>query len=327
MSKTVIITGALGFIGGHTAKVFKESGWTVIGIDRCFTILESQHYLDQCIIDDFARAHDFKSIISKSQTIVHCAGTSLVGPSIANPGEYYNNNSCKTSIMMDRLGQHQWSGSVIFSSSAAVYGIPNHQKSIPENNKKNPISPYGWSKLFSEQIIRDHCKAHKIKGLALRYFNACGAATDNTLGHIEDDSHMIPRVLSAYQNDRSFMLYGDDYTTADGTCIRDYLHVIDIARAHLVAAELIDGQYQDGEFDAFNLGTGKGHSNREIIAACQQIVDDKIDVQVVERRAGDPDMLVANSNRFQKKFKWKPLYSDLETIVKTAWTWQQKYKI
>lgn len=324
MNKSVVITGAMGFIGGHTAKVFKQAGYHVVGVDREATVPESAHYIDQLLMDEFVDIAPLAALINQSDAIIHCAGTSLVGPSITNPGEYYNNNSAKTNLMMDKLAKFQYDGKIVFSSSAATYGVPANSSNILEDDAKNPISPYGWSKLFCEYIIKDHCLAHGMRGIALRYFNACGCDPDTTLGHVEDDTHMVPRVLSAYHNNRAFSLYGNDYATADGTCVRDYLHVMDIAWAHLEAVCLADAM-QAGEFRAYNLGTGQGYSNREIIAACERAVDDKIGVVIGPRREGDPDMLVANSDRFQTDTAWRPRFSDIDTIVGTAWQWQQRY--
>ena len=324
MTKRVVITGATGFIGSHTAKVFKQAGYHVIGVDRTTTIPESAQYIDQLFFDDFADITPMAAVVNEVDAVVHCAGTSLVGPSIKDPGEYYNNNSAKTNLMMDKLSKLNYKGKIVFSSSAATYGVPTVSDNIVEHSEKNPISPYGWSKLFCEYIIKDHCLAHNMRGIALRYFNACGCDPDTTLGHVEDDTHMIPRVLSAYHNDKAFTLYGNDYATPDGTCIRDYLHVMDIAWAHLEAVCLADTM-QANEFRAYNLGTGRGYSNREIVTACEHAVKDLIGVVTGPRRMGDPDRLVANSDRFQKDTAWKPRFSDIDTIVETAWRWQQRY--
>lgn len=321
-NKTVIITGALGFIGGHTAKLFKAAGWQVIGVDREHTIPEAASFVDILLIDDFVNVVPHVATPQVS-AIVHCAGTSLVGPSMSNPGLYYNNNCAKTNSMMDELARNQWPGTLVFSSSAAVYGMPKIGSDIHEQDEKNPISPYGWSKLFCERIIEDHCRAHGLKGVALRYFNACGCDPAGMLGHVQDATHLIPRILSAYQNGRYFVINGDDYNTPDKTCIRDYLHVMDIAQAHLIAAE--QGQsYNLGEFRAYNLGTGRGYSIKEVISACEKTLNNPINLSVGPRRAGDPDSLVANSDLFQKDTPWLPTHSNIETIVLTAWNWQKK---
>lgn len=324
--KTVIITGALGFIGSHTAKLFKSLGYHVIGIDRAATIPVASQFLDQMFLDDFVDMAAVAAVVNDAQAIVHCAGSSLVGPSISDPTEYYNNNSAKTNKMMHDLAKRKWHGTVVFSSSAATYGIPAENRDIYETDPQNPISPYGWSKLFCEKIIKDHCYAHDMKGIALRYFNACGCDPDGKLGHVEDDTHIIPSILRAYHNHQTFKLNGNDYDTPDGTCIRDYLHVSDIAWAHLVAVEKAN-EFDQGQFRAYNLGTGRGYSNREIIDACQQAVNDEIGVIIGPRRIGDPDKLVANSDLFRQTTSWLPIHSDLDTIVRTSWAWQKNHPI
>lgn len=319
--KTVIITGALGFIGSHTAKVFKSAGYYVIGIDRFATIPTAAQYLDQLMVGDFVSTIEAAINSTVVTAIVHCAGTSLVGPSIKDPGEYYNNNAAKTNTMMTILANIGWKGTIVFSSSAATYGVPV-QVPIREFDAKIPVSPYGWSKLFCERIIEDHCTAAKMRGIALRYFNAAGCDPDGTLGHVVNDSHMIPRVLSAYQQGMPFTLYGENYLTPDGTCIRDYLHVMDIAAAHLEAVVLAD-TLPPASFLVYNLGTGHGYSNSEIIETCEEVVNGIINCEVGPCRPGDPAKLVADSSQFQKDTPWSPKYSDINTIVRTAWNWQK----
>ena len=323
MLKKVIITGAMGFIGSHTAKIFKEAGYKVIGIDYHATIPEAAKFLDQWLSDDFVSMTAPAALINEVDAIVHCAGTSLVGPSIADPYTYYWNNASKTNEALEKLHAKGWTGKIVFSSSAATYGIPNTNRQLVETDLKNPISPYGQSKLFCEHIIQDHCRAHGFRGIALRYFNACGCDSDGDLGHVVDDTHMIPRVLSAYRQGVPFSLYGNDYNTPDGTCIRDYLHVTDIALAHLESVCLAESM-QAGEFRAYNLGTGQGYSNKEIIQSCSWAVREKIDFRVVARREGDPDYLVANSDLFQKDTAWRPINSNINNIVATAWAWESK---
>lgn len=319
MSKRVVITGAFGFIGSHTAKTFKEAGYYVIGVDRTITIPEAAHYIDNMLIADYTDVAATAAKTNNADAIIHCAGTSLVGPSMTNPGEYYNNNVSKTNILLDQL--HGWPGKIVFSSSAATYG--NYcSNPISESSDQEPMNPYGWSKLMCEQVIADHCNAHGYKGIALRYFNACGADAGGALGHTIDATHIIPRILSAYQNKKPFVLNGNDYDTSDGTCIRDYLHVTDIAMAHLESVCLAES-FNPGRFEAYNLGTGHGYSNKEIINACSQTVGEKIDVEIGPRREGDPDKLVAESIKFKTLTSWRPRNSTIENIVATAWQWQK----
>ena len=324
MKNKVIITGAMGFIGSHTAKIFKQSGYYVIGVDHKQTIPQAANFLHQLLIDDFVDITATSAVLNNVDAIVHCAGTSLVGPSVKDPYTYYWNNSSKTNTLLEKLRQRQWTGKFIFSSSAATYGVPKENRQLRETDHQQPISPYGHSKLFCEQIIQSHCRAHGFKGVALRYFNAAGCDGDNQLGHVVDDTHMIPRVLSAHRLGKPFILYGDDYQTADGTCVRDYLHVSDIARAHLESVCLAETM-QNREFRAYNLGTGQGHSNKEIIQACRHAVKQDIKYVVNDRRFGDPDYLVANSDLFQQDTAWKPIDSDIKNIVSTAWAWEQKH--
>jgi UDP-glucose-4-epimerase GalE len=324
MKNKVIITGAMGFIGSHTAKVFKESGYHVIGVDHKPTIPKASRYLDQLFADDFVEITAAAAIVNNVDAIIHCAGSSLVGPSIEDPYTYYWNNSSKTNELLEKLQTKGWQGKIVFSSSAATYGIPESNTQLYESDLQLPISPYGQSKLFCERIIADHCRAHGFKGIALRYFNASGCDADGTLGHVVDDTHMIPRVLSAYRRGELFTLYGDDYNTTDGTCIRDYLHVTDIALAHLEAVCFAETM-NNGDFKAYNLGTGQGKSNKEIIWACNWATREKINFVTGPRRIGDPDYLVANSDLFQKDTTWRPMNSDIENIVATAWMWEKKY--
>ena len=324
MNNKVIITGAMGFIGSHTAKVFKEYGYHVIGVDNKLTIPQASRYMDQLLVDDFVEITAAAATVNNVDAIIHCAGSSLVGPSIEDPYTYYWNNSSKTNDLLERLWTRGWHGKIVFSSSAATYGVPQGNRQLYETDLQSPISPYGQSKLFCEKIIQDHCRAHGFTGIALRYFNACGCDSDGTLGHVIDDTHMIPRVLSAYRQGKMFTLNGDDYSTPDGTCIRDYLHVTDIARAHLESVCLAE-TFHPGEFRAYNLGTGEGKSNKEIIWACNWAVREKINFTVGPRRIGDPDYLVANSDRFQQDTAWRPENSDIENIVATTWAWEKKY--
>lgn len=322
MNKIVVITGATGFIGSHTAKVFKQAGYQVIGVDLTFTIPESTKFLDQILVADFVDVATVAIDQNQADAVIHCAGTSLVGPSISDPYTYYWNNSSKTNKLFDQLTKIGWRGKFVFSSSAAIYGIPNSNQQLFETDQQQPINPYGQSKLFCEHIIKDHCRAHGFKGIALRYFNAAGCDADKDLGHIANDTHMIPRVLSAHRTGQTFNLYGDDYHTPDGTCIRDYLHVTDIAQAHLEAVCLAESM-KSGEFRAYNLGTGQGHSNKEIVDVCSRVVGQEIDFKYGPRRLGDPDYLVANSALFQNDTSWSPRNSSIENIVATAWGWER----
>jgi len=318
---TVIITGALGFIGSHTAKAFKQAGYRVIGIDREFTIKEGTQFIDELIIDDFVNIAAFSAQDKKACAIVHCAGTSLVGPSIDNPSEYYDNNVFKTNTMLSDLVKNDWCGIIVFSSSAAVYGN-NYTRPWLEQDIKDPISPYGRSKLMCEQIIEDHCRAYGFKGIALRYFNACGCDADGNLGNIWNDSHLIPRVVQSVLENNTIIINGNDFSTTDGTCIRDYLHVSDIAEAHVLSVKMA-ARLNNREFKCYNLGTGVGSSNAEIISQVKEIVEKQVDFKFGPRRIGDPDELVANPGKFITDTSWMPKNSSLKNIVKTTYSWMK----
>lgn len=320
--KKVIITGAMGFIGSHTAKAFQQAGYYVIGIDRTWTIPDAALFVDELIVDDFVNITANVANINKVDTIIHIAGTSLVGPSIANPGEYYDNNVAKTNRMLDELATLGWKGTIIFSSSAATYGndcvVP-----IVESAQGIPVSPYGHSKKMCEYVIESHVYAHRYKGIALRYFNACGCDSDGELGNNWNDTHLIPQVVQSVLEKRTLTINGNNFLTKDGTCIRDYLHVSDIASAHLEAADLAK-TLDRGTFKAYNLGTGQGISNLEIVKAVESATGLDIDYELGPRRFGDPDELIADPTKFMSDTQWRPKYSQLETIVSTTLSWMEE---
>lgn len=328
MRKVAIITGALGFIGSHTAKAFKQAGYYVVGIDNAkeFKLPEAFYYLDTYLKDDFVNltAHTAKDL--DAEVIVHIAATSLVGPSIANPGLYYDNNVAKTNKMLCDLHNIGWHGKIIFSSSASVYGNNSNKYDQPllETDEKSPISPYGRSKLICEQVIEDHCKAFGFKGIALRYFNASGCDVDEKLGNAQYDTHLIPRIIESILSHKQFVLNGNDFATPDGTCLRDYLHVNDIANAHLLAVKLAD-YLNPNTFDVFNLGTGTGYTNMQIIKECERVLEKHLDIVVGPRLIGDPDARVANPNKFTAAADWNPKHSKLDSIILTTHNWMKKF--
>lgn len=318
--KTVIITGAMGFIGSHTAKAFRRAGYRVIGIDRESTIPAAAQFLDELIVDDFVNITAKVAKINNVDAIIHIAGTSLVGPSIANPGEYYDNNVAKTNQLLEDLAQAEWTGKIVFSSSAAVYGN-NYTRPWKETDPKNPISPYGHSKSMCEQIINDHARAHGHRAIALRYFNACGCDPDGDLGNVWNDTHLVPSMVQATLEEKTMTVNGVDFPTPDGSCIRDYLHVSDIAEAHVLAISLGDS-LDKSEFRVYNLGTGKGISNLEIVRGTQKGTL----FTIGPKRFGDPGELIADPNLFMSDTGWKPKYSQLDTIVSTTFNWMKDLK-
>ena len=323
--KKVIITGAMGFIGSHTAKAFQRAGYYVIGIDRAWTISDAALFVNELIIDDFVNITANVAVINNVDTIIHIAGTSLVGPSITNPGEYYDNNVSKTNRMLDDLAKREWKGTIIFSSSAATYGndctVP-----IVESAQGIPVSPYGYSKKMCEHVIESHSRAYGHKGIALRYFNACGCDPDGELGNNWNDTHLIPQVIQSVLADETLTINGNDFATKDGTCVRDYLHVSDIATAHVLAVNLAN-TLESGTFVSYNLGTGKGISNLEIVDAVSLIHDREVEYKFGPRRFGDPNELVADPTAFMTSTGWIPKYSQLDTIVSTTLNWMKKTEV
>jgi len=324
-TKRVIVTGAMGFIGSHTAKAFQQAGYYVIGIDRAWTIPDASIFVNELIIDDFANITAKVADVNNIDTIIHIAGTSLVGPSIANPGEYYDNNVAKTNRMLDDLSKLGWKGTIIFSSSAATYGndcvVP-----IVEYAQGTPVSPYGHSKKMCEYVIESHAHAYGYKGIALRYFNACGCDLDGNLGNNWDDTHLIPKVVQSVLERKTLTINGNDFLTKDGTCVRDYLHVSDIASAHVQAVELAK-TLDNGTFEAYNLGTGQGISNLEIVQAVESATGLDVNYELGPRRFGDPDELIADPNKFMSDTQWRPKYSQLDTIVSTTVSWMENINI
>jgi UDP-glucose 4-epimerase len=320
--KTVIVTGGCGYIGSHVARAFKQNGDKVFVIDwvkRDHTLKD----IDGYYIGDFASEGGLATIFDlEPDIIVHCAGTSLVGPSMTNPADYYENNVVKTIAMMNVVRNMEKTPAIMFSSSASVYGTPELVP-ITETAPKQPISPYGSTKLTDEMILRDYGAAYGIDVVIFRYFNAAGAIPGTAdLGQEPGATHIVARVLEASIAGRAFNINGDDYPTPDGTCIRDYVHVWDIAQAHVKASEFIrvDVFDQTTTQETFNLGTNTGISNKEIV----DYVADKYGLVMVNygvRRPGDPAELIADSTEAMSKLKWEPKHSDIATIIDSAYNW------
>ena len=315
MTYRVMVTGATGYIGSHVCKHLKAEGYEVVGVD----LVEREHtlkFMDDFVNEDFNSVDSFAAL-KKTHAVVHCAGTSLVGPSVLDPAEYYVNNVAKTANFLDIIRHMGTPPVVVFSSSASVYGAPDVDV-IRENAPWQPLSPYGQSKAMVEIMLSDISRAYHINCMSLRYFNACGADVEaGELGQAPGSTHIIARLLESVQHNKEFSLYGTDYDTADGTCIRDYVHVDDLARAHCMAIQYLMSDVSDS--CSLNLGSGHGYSNREIINAVQQHVG-PVRVVEKERRAGDPDRLVASNDAAKFRLGWQPEHN-LETIIKSAWNW------
>jgi UDP-glucose 4-epimerase len=325
----VIVTGGCGYIGSHVARAFKLNGDTVSIIDR----VKREHTLkdiDGHLIADFASDEALSYItMHEPDIIVHCAGTSLVGPSMTNPSEYYNNNIAKTIKMLDVLKGLSKRPTIMFSSSASVYGVPDVLP-ITERNEIKPISPYGNTKAAGEMILHDYGNAYGIDTVCFRYFNAAGAMPSTyDLGQEPEATHIIARVLEASLANRAFTINGSDFDTPDGTCIRDYVHVWDIALAHVRAAGYLHRHDASGFIvagvrtsvqEVFNLGTNTGVSNLEIV----NYVKEKYGLPFVNfgpSRPGDPNKLVASGKLAREYLGWEPVNSDIKQIIDDAYKW------
>ena len=313
----VIVTGASGYIGGQTALQLSDQGHDVYGLDRRIlpNNLERLNFFKEFYLGDFAGDNALNWIAKLNvDAIIHCAGTSLVGPSMKNPLEYYENNFVKTKTLCDFLLAFKHRPRLIFSSSAATYGNPVITP-CSEVDPTEPISPYGESKLMIEWLLKSYNRAYDLDYVAFRYFNACGADPQARHGQEPGATHIIARILENYKEGKDFICNGRDYDTPDGTCIRDYVHVADIANAHIMALNqlLVPA-------DVYNLGTKVGASNLEVMQTAAHVIKNDFVCQYGPRREGDPAMLTADAGKFEHTAKWKPKYN-LEQIIEHAWSW------
>jgi UDP-glucose 4-epimerase len=314
----VVVTGASGYIGGETLLKLVDAGHDVLAIDRQ---MPPGHLIPvpcQWHTGDFSAELGLDAIKRFCpDAIIHCAGTSLVGPSMLNPQEYYDNNFVKTKILLDYLiKNHDKQVRFIFSSSAATYGNPI-MTPVNEVDPTEPISPYGQSKLMIDWMLQSYRQAYGLDFVSFRYFNACGADSQARHGQAPGATHIIARILESVKDKNDFTLYGTDYSTDDGTCVRDYIHVEDLAEAHIIA---MDPQIPS---DIYNLGTNTGHSNLEIVHAAAQITGVNIPVLHGPKRNGDPAILTADANKFMKVSTWQPKFV-ITDIINHAWTWYNR---
>jgi UDP-glucose 4-epimerase len=317
MSK-IVITGAAGFIGGETLLKLVDAGHDVLAIDRA---MPPGHLIPvpcQWHTGDFASELGLDAIKRFCpDAIIHCAGTSLVGPSVLNPEEYYDNNFVKTKILLDYLVKnHDKQVRFIFSSSAATYGNPI-MTPVQEVDPAEPISPYGESKLMVDWMLKRYAHAYGLNYVSFRYFNACGADSQARHGQVLGGTHIIARVLESVKNKQDFTVYGTDYPTADGTCIRDYIHVEDLALAHIAA---IDQSVPNG---IYNLGTTTGTSNLEVVQVAAGVTKADIAMLHGPKREGDPAILTADAGKFMAVSTWKPKFN-LEDMITHAWAWYNR---
>jgi UDP-glucose 4-epimerase len=313
--------GGAGYIGSHTVYELVDAGYEVIVIDNLLTgFKEAVHPQAKFYEGDIRDKIFLDNILSKEKIdgVIHFAASSQVGESMKNPLKYYNNNLCGTEVLLESMVEHGID-KIVFSSTAATYGEP---ESIPilETARTLPTNCYGETKLSMEKMFKWISKAHNLRYVSLRYFNACGAHPNGKIGEAHNpETHLIPLVLQVPNGKREYIsVFGNDYDTKDGTCVRDYIHVNDLAQAHILAMEYLS---KGGESNIFNLGNGVGFTVKEVIETARKVTNHTIPIREEERRAGDPSVLIASSEKARKVLGWKPQYADLETIISTAWKW------
>lgn len=320
----VLVVGGAGYIGSHMVKMLSKAGHDVTTLDNL-----SNGYKDAVLYGDFVEGDIAdESLLNKlfSETkfdgVMHFASYIQVGESVEKPSMYYRNNVCNTHTLLNAMIEHDIK-CFIFSSTAATFGEPEYTP-IDEAHPQKPINPYGHSKLMVEQILADFDHAYGLKSVSLRYFNAAGADPEGELGerHIPE-THLVPLVLQAASGRRdNITIFGTDYDTPDGTCLRDYIHIKDLCSAHLLGLEhLVAG----GESKAYNMGNGLGYSIKEVIDVAKKVTGTDFEVKLGERRDGDPARLVADSSLLQKELGWEPEFTQLEDIILHAWEWEKKY--
>jgi len=320
---SVLVLGGAGYIGAHTVYRLMESGFRVVVADNLSTGHRWAVHPKAVFYQGDLRDRAFLNDVFRRETIegvIHFAAFSVVSESMTDPLKYYSNNLCGTETLLETMLQNGVR-KLVFSSSAAVYGEPERLP-IPETAPTRPANCYGETKLAIEKMLCWTASACGLRYAALRYFNACGARPDGAIGedHVPE-THLIPLALQAAVGERKgLMLYGDDYPTPDGTCIRDYVHVCDLAQAHILALRHLD---RGGESGPFNLGTGSGYSVREILSAAERVTGRSVPVERAPRRPGDPAQLIASCEKAKTVLGWRPEYTQLDRIVETAWIWQQ----
>ena len=320
----VLVAGGAGYIGSHTCKALAQAGHLPIVYDNLaaghawaakWGPLEQGDLNDPAMLGAAMRRH-------RPDAVINFAALAYVGESMKEPTLYYRANVASVITLLEAMRAHDV-GSVVFSSSCATYGVPQRLP-IVETMAQNLINPYGRSKWMAEQILRDACAAHGLGAVALRYFNAAGADADGELGEEHDpETHLIPLVLqAALGTRRSISIFGTDYETPDGTCIRDYVHVTDLAAAHVAALSACRG----GQFSACNLGTGQGVSINDVIGRSRAITGRAIVAEVAARRPGDPASLIADASLARTTLKWEPVCSDIDNIIHSAWRWMSEHR-
>lgn len=320
---SILVTGGAGYIGSHTVRYLKEKGEDVIVVDNLQT-----GFLESIDVDKFynidLRDEDLDRVFKENdiEGVIHFAANSLVGVSVKEPFDYYHNNVYGTLCLLEKMMKNKVQ-KIVFSSTAAVYGEPESSP-ILESDKTDPTNPYGETKLTMEKMMKWFENAYGIKYVSLRYFNAAGAHENGDIGEAHNpETHLIPLILQVPLGKREkISVFGDDYNTPDGTCIRDYIHVWDLADAHYLSFKYLRN---NTESQIFNLGSGNGFSVMEVIKVAREVTGHEIPAEIVERRPGDPAILVASSKKIKDTLGWTPQKTDLHTIIKDAWNFHKNH--
>jgi len=329
---SILVTGGAGYIGSHMVKMLSQAGHEVVVFDNLSRGFRDAVISGQFVEGDLRSSADVRNLFSvrSFDAVIHFAAFAYVGESVSKPREYYENNVTGTFNLLSGMldaGVNQ----LVFSSTCATYGVP---ESIPiaEEHPQHPINPYGYTKLVIERMLADFSQAYGMRSVSLRYFNAAGCDAEGELGERHDpETHLIPLVLQEAQRverggdpaDTRLEVFGDDFDTPDGTCVRDYIHVTDLCSAHMKALDRLASGAVTGA-EAYNLGNGKGFSVREVIDTCRRVTGVDIQYRVADRRSGDPGVLVGSASKASQVLSWRPAYADLDGIIETAWRWMNK---
>ncbi len=324
----ILITGGAGYIGSHTTLEFLNSGYEVVVFDNLETghletidILKKEGNLE-FFKGDLKNQKDLDELFKKYKidAVIHFAASSIVSESVKNPAKYYRNNVLGTLNLLDCMIKNNVK-KIVFSSTCATYGEPKYVP-LDENHPQNPINPYGQTKLMIEKIMDDYDRAYNLKSIRLRYFNVAGANSEAKIGEWhETETHLIPNILkSVFEKDKTFKIFGDDYNTPDGTCIRDYVNVEDLAKAHKYALLYLN---KENKTNYFNIGTQEGDSVKKVFSVCREILKKEIPLEIAPKREGDPAILYANSKKAKEILNWKGEKS-LKDSIKSAYEWEKK---
>jgi UDP-glucose-4-epimerase GalE len=319
----ILVTGGAGYIGSHTVRQLLTRGHEVTVLDNLSAGHKQAVPAERLVVGDLRDVDHLDQImlVNRIEAVIHFAAHCYVGESVTNPAKYYTNNLLNSLNLLDRC-RRQGVQKFVFSSTCATYGTPLVVP-ITESEKQLPINPYGNTKLAFERALADYADAYPFGFCALRYFNASGASADGTIGEDHDpETHLIPLVFQAAMGKRPHIeIFGTDYPTPDGTCIRDYVHVDDLAEAHILALDKI----APGSKLAYNVGIGKGYSVRDVIRVAEELSGKKVPVKEGPRRAGDPSELLADASKIRRELGWSPKYTDLKAIMTTAWNWHRTH--